>query len=125
MSKERRRSNRQNILDSFNLFVSIPKKGGHRLRVQDLSLHGVGFDLDTEGEIEQDFPVKEGEILEIQLFLNRSLNIPLTVEVKRLMNQGGVRFVGTEVKKETNKAYEAFQTFVNLVKALSLVDQPE
>lgn len=118
MSKERRRSSRQSILDSFNLFVSIPKKGGHRLRVQDLSLNGVGFDLDTEGEVEQDFPVKEGEIIEIQLFINRSLHIPLTVEIKRLMNQGGVRFVGTEVKKEANKAYDAFQSFVNLVEQL-------
>lgn len=118
MSKERRRSSRQAILDSFNLFISIPKKGGHKLPVRDVSLNGVGFDLDTEGEVEGDFPVQEGELLEVQLFLNRSLHVPLQVEVKRLLNQGGVRHVGSEIKKESNQAYEAYRAFVELIERL-------
>src|SRR5579885_2681962 len=91
---ERRRSARQPILDSFSLFVVVPKKGIHRLPIHDVSAEGIGFDLDTEGESPSDFPVKVGETLELRLYLNQSLFLALEAKVMRSQEKDLIRRIG-------------------------------
>jgi hypothetical protein len=105
---ERRRAQRRPILESFSLFVVIPRKGSHRLRVYDASDHGLRFDLDLEGESSAGSPIKPGEELEVNLYLNQSLYLPLTVKVVRVEEQGTLRRVGSEFKGKPHRAYLSF-----------------
>lgn len=116
---ERRRDKRRPILESFSLFVVVPKKGGHRLPVHDLSDHGLKFDLDTEGEALEDFPIREGEALDLQLYLNQSLALPLAVKIVRIETVAGVRRVGTELTDKKAKGYGGFLAFLKMLDAIS------
>lgn len=114
---ERRRSTRRAILDSFGMFMSIPKKGGYRLPVHDVSSEGLAFDLDVDGEDFRDFPAKVGETLDVELFLNPSIGIPLRVKLVRV-TQGTVRKVGAEIDSGASKGRQAYEALVALVDAL-------
>ncbi len=109
---ERRRSKRQPVLDTFSLFVVVPKKGIHRLPIHDVSLEGIGFDLDMEGESPSDFPIKVGETVEIRLYLNQSLFLGLSVKIARLVEKNLVRRVGGEFAEKSGKGFKAFQSFM-------------
>jgi hypothetical protein len=112
---ERRRSRRQPILDSFSLFLVVPKKGIHRLPINDVSAEGIGFDLDTEGESPADFPIKVGESLEILLYLNQSLYLPLEVKVVRSIEKNLIRKIGAEFGSRSGKSFKAFQSFLRML----------
>ncbi len=105
---ERRRARRRPILDTFAVHLVIPKKGLFRLTVHDLSEIGIGFDLDIEGENSQSFPVKSGDNIDVRLYLNQSLFIPLEVRVARVEEQYRVRRVGAEFSSQKNQYFEAF-----------------
>ncbi len=115
---ERRKSQRRPILETFSLFVVVPKKGDHRLQVHDLSDQGVGFDIDTEGESISDFPLKAGETFELNFYLNQSLYIPLMVKVARIEETGVVRRIGAEFVKKDSKGFQALNAFVKLLDSL-------
>jgi hypothetical protein len=117
---ERRRVQRRPVLDSFSMFVVVPKKGVHRLKVHDISNLGVGFDLDIEGEAFEDFPVKKAEQFELHLYLNQSLYLPLKVEVVRVENAGMVRRIGAEFVDREGNGYKALQAFVQMIDAVVL-----
>lgn len=112
---ERRRSPRHRVLESFSMFVSLPKKGDHRLPLHDVSQHGVGFDLDLEGEILPPFQVTIGEELDIQLYLNQSLFVPIKVKVARIESEKSARRIGAELLERGSKPSAAFQAIVKLI----------
>ncbi len=120
---ERRRSTRRPIVETFSLFVTIPRKGPHRLAVHDLSEHGMGFDLDTAGEDLADFPVSQGESLEICLYLNQSLFLPLTVEVVRLESHTGLRRAGAVFRDLKSQNHKAFVSFLAMLDSISEIAQ--
>jgi hypothetical protein len=112
---ERRRSRRQPVLDTFSLFVVVPKKGIHRLPIHDVSLEGIGFDLDMEGESPSDFPVKQGETVELRIYLNQSLFLTLNTKIARLVEKNLVRRVGGEFVDRSGKSFKAFQSFMKML----------
>ncbi len=118
VSKEKRRTKRRPLLESFSMFAVIPRKGVHRLPIYDISDLGVGFDFDIEGESLTDFPVTMGERLELHFYMNQSLYLPLSVQVARVETRGVVRRIGSEFVDKENKNYKAFLSFVHFLDAL-------
>ena len=116
---ERRRSARRPILEAFDLFVVLPFKGDHRLKIHDVSDHGVGFDLDMEGEPIDATRLEVGKDLTVQLHFNRRLSLPLKLRVTRIEARGGVRRVGGELVAKKSEETKAFKAFVSLVDALT------
>lgn len=112
---ERRKAIRRPILSTFSVFIAIPKKGLHRLQVHDMSELGIGFDLDVEGEELSAFPVKEGDPIEFRLYLNNTLFLPLTVQVKRVEEYHAKRRVGAEFQKQSSTGYKAFLSFLKMI----------
>ncbi len=115
---EKRQSARRPILDTFSVSVVVPKKGDFRLPLHDLSELGLGFDLDMGGESLADYPIREGENLDVQIYLNQSLAIPVVVTVVRLTtaksDEGEVRRIGAKFH-ERSKGLPAVQAFVNFL----------
>ncbi len=116
---ERRRAKRRQILDAFSVFITIPRKGGYQLPVHDISDLGIGFDFDTEGESAADSPVKKGEKLELHLYLNRTISLPLSVSVARVEELKAVRRIGAEFNETGSPAFAAFKAFLSLVDRLT------
>jgi hypothetical protein len=108
---ERRRSRRRPILDSFSLFLVIPKKGPHRLPIHDVSKEGIGFSLDTEGEAPETFPLEVSETLQLRLYLNQTLYLPLTMTAVRIERVGNVRRAGATFEDRASKSYKAYVSF--------------
>jgi hypothetical protein len=120
---ERRRSKRRPILDTFSLFVVVPKKGMHRLQIHDASNQGLGFDLDIDGEAVEDFPIKQKEKLEVHLYLNQSLYLALNVDVARIEEVRGIRRIGAEFSDLTSPGFKAFAAFLQMLDLVSEVGQ--
>jgi hypothetical protein len=120
-SKERRKVKRRPVLESFSLFVSVPKKGGYKLKVHDISEHGIGFDIDIEGEPQTE-EIARGEKLDVHFYLNQTLYIPVSVQVARVVTGAsgseGVRLVGAEYTDQTSASYKALQAFVQMLDSL-------
>lgn len=123
MSQERRRAKRHPILDTFSVFVVVPKKGPNRLALNNISTLGLGFYIDTEGEDPSDFRLKQGEELQVHIYLNQSLYLPMDIVVTRMHSQDGSRFVGADYKDLKSKHYKALNAFVTLVEELNGVGQ--
>jgi len=117
--QERRRSKRRPVLDTFSLFVVVPKKGVHRLQIHDISEAGLGFDLDIEGENFDEFPIRPKEKLDVQLYLNQSLYLDLPVTVARIEDGGGVRRIGAEFSDRGSPGYQGLAAFVKMLDALT------
>lgn len=118
---ERRRAVRRPVLSTFSLFVVVPRKGAHRLALHDISERGIGFDLDTEGESPEDFPVASGDRLEVEFYLNPSLHIPLAVKVARVELRGQVRRLGADFEERSGRAYQAFASFLQVLEKIEEV----
>lgn len=118
-SQERRRSKRLRILQSFSLFVVVPKKGAHRLKLIDLSKVGIGFEFDEEGEDQSSYPLVLGEKVEVALFLNQSLSLALTVEIRRIQKTEQTRQLGAEFTEKQSKNFTALSVFVDMLDLLA------
>ncbi len=116
VGQERRRTQRRPILDTFSMFCVVPKKGLYRLKVHDVSEHGIGFDVDLEGD-EAPISLKGGEALEVHFYLNQSLYLPLSVKVARIEDGGGIRRVGAEFNQK-DAGYHAFAAFLKMLDAI-------
>ena len=119
--KERRQAPRRPILETFSVFCVVPKKGFNRLQIHDMSELGMRFDLDSEGEPQDTFPVKKGESLEVHFYLNQSLYLPLAMEVNRLEAGESIRRIGASFQDTQGKAYKAFRSFLTMLDAISEV----
>lgn len=117
--QERRRHSRREILDSFSIFVVIPTKGSHRLKVYDLSESGLGFDFDLPGENQEDSPLLLGDRFEIQLYLNQTLSIPLQVKVANIRFEQLRRRVGAEFMLDASQGGGALASFLRFVDEVS------
>jgi hypothetical protein len=115
---ERRGAKRRPVFESFSLFVVIPKKGGHRLPVRDVSELGLQFDLDTDGESHEDFPMREGETLELEFYLNQTLSLPLTVQAARIQQIDGVRRVGAKLSTPAGAGGVGYLAFLKMLDAV-------
>jgi hypothetical protein len=116
---ERRKTKRRPILDTFSLFVVVPKKGMHRLQVHDVSEGGLGFDLDIDGESASEFPAKIGEKLEVHLYLNQSLYLPVAVQIARIDDGKTGRKIGAELTDKGAASAKAFAAFLNMLDAVT------
>lgn len=116
--EERRRAPRRPVLESFSLFVSVPKKGGYKLPVHDLSELGMGFDIDLEGE-GTDVPIASGEKLEVHFYMNQTLYLPLTVTVVRIIDRNGVRRIGAEFPDDTSRYNRALNSFLGMLDSIA------
>lgn len=110
---EKRRAERRPILETFSLFATIPKRGGYKLPIHDVSKVGLSLDIDTEGETLEDHPIQKGEDLEVCLYLNQTLYIPLSVKVVRIIENDSVRTVGAEV--QTSPGAKALTLFIDML----------
>lgn len=115
---ERRKAPRRPILESFALFIVIPSKGFHRLKVHDVSEHGLGFDVDAEGEDPGTHPLAQGDRIEVHFYVNPSLYLPLGFQVLRIEDREGVRRVGGEIEGKKSKEYAAFLLFLKMLDQL-------
>jgi len=120
---DRRKARRRPILDSFSFYVVVPKKGYHRLRVIDVSDSGLGFDFDIAGESPEDFPVKLGEELEVHLYLNQTLFLPMKVRVMRLDDSKAIRRIGAEYVSRETPEHEGLLAVLEMIDRLSEVVQ--
>lgn len=112
-ASERRRHQRRKVIDSFSLFVSVPQKSVVRLPVHDLAEGGIGFDLDIPGEPAGGLSVQVGDLLQVQLYLNQSLHIDLSVRVARVeLRADQTRQVGAEFADQKTSAYRAYTAFL-------------
>jgi c-di-GMP-binding flagellar brake protein YcgR len=113
---ERRRAKRIPILASFSISLVVPKKGMQRLNIFDVSENGIGFILNIEEEFSSSFPTQLGDLLEINLYLNASLFLPLSVRVVRIDDaQTGERRIGAEFENRTSETFTAFLAFLTFL----------
>ena len=117
---ERRKSTRRPIVDTFSLFVVVPRKGDFRLKLHDASDHGIGFDVDMEGETvgEEIFPLETGDLLNVHFYLNPSLFLPLQIRIMRIEKREGIRRIGGELQERKSKEYAAFKAFIQMLDSL-------
>lgn len=123
--QERRRARRRPILDTFALFVVVPKKGMHRLIAHDISELGIGFDIDVDQEDPAASPLEKGEVLSIRFYVNQSLFIPLSVTVARVDTSRGIRRIGAEFTDQQSPTYLAFAHFLMTLDRIADVVQIE
>lgn len=116
---ERRKSMRRPVVESFSFFVAIPRKGGYRLPIQDVSEDGMAFSLDTEGETAADFPIASGEEMEVHFYLNQSLYLPLSVKLVRVLEIDGIRRAGALFVDKKSKGYQALRSLIALLDEIS------
>src|SRR5689334_236108 len=100
---ERRKSKRRPVLETFSVFIVIPKKGIHRLQVQDISENGIGFNLDEEGEVSTEFPIGAGDSIDLRFYINSSLFIPLSIQVIRVDSTHQGRRIGAEFQERKSR----------------------
>jgi hypothetical protein len=122
---DRRKTERRPILNTFSIFLAIPKKGLHRLEVHDISESGMGFDLDIEGEEPSRFPVAEGNTIDLRFYINPSLYIPLSIQVTRIEDHHSKRRIGAEFQEKSSESYQAFLSFLSLLDKIIDVVQLE
>ena len=118
---ERRRARRRPVLETFSLSVAIPSLGPHRLDVEDLSEIGIGVRMDSDvfedGKVPQ---IQAGENLELNLYLNRSLFIPLRLKVARVVELAPKRqvLVGGDFEESSEGAITAVESFLSVLDVL-------
>ena len=122
-STERRRAKRLPVLDSFSVALVLPKKGDTRLTVFDVSRLGIGFYLDENlvnlpSDLQAEYQLHLGGVVEAHLYLNQSLYIPVSVTVARLEEQDQRQRVGVEFVDLQSPGFLAFESFVQMLDRL-------
>ncbi len=114
---ERRKSKRRQILEHFSFYIQIPKLGPARHRVLDLSEFGIGFLVESLGGV---FTLKHDEKVELHLYLNQSLFLPLNIQVTRQDQSSETQQVGAVFLDTKSNQY---QTYLSLVKFLDQLSE--
>jgi hypothetical protein len=104
---ERRKSKRRKVLEAFSIFIMVPKKGYHQLKIRDISESGIGFDLDIEGETPLQYPAQVGDTIDFRFYINHSLSFPLSTKIVRITEKELGRHVGTEFQDKQSPSYQA------------------
>ena len=112
-SKERRRSTRKEVLETFQVFLVIPGRGLRRFQIKDVSEHGMSF----VGDMADKF--KPGESVESFFYLNPSLRIPLKLLVRRVTT-ADEPVIGAELDPKTNPGINALLSFLQLLDELTV-----
>jgi hypothetical protein len=120
---ERRSARRRPIMETFAIFVVVPRKGMHKLQAHDVSESGIAFDFDIEGESPTDVLIKKGDHLEIQFYLNQSLYIPLSLQVMRISPDNPNRRIGAEFQNKASPQYKALLALLKLLDDIADVIQ--
>jgi hypothetical protein len=103
------------MLDTFSVFIVIPKKGLHRLAVHDISEDGMSFNIEIEGELPSNSQTQEGESLDFRLYLNATLYIPLSIQVVRVSEHHDGKRIGAEFQDKESANYRAFLSLLHLL----------
>ena len=117
-NSERRGSQRLLVVDSFALFVTLPKRPFLKLKIYDVSATGLQCDVVVEGEPDGSFSVAPNEELDVHLYLNQFLFLPLRVRVARIDQSGPTRRIGAEIIAKGTKSYESYTAFVKMLETL-------
>ena len=112
---ERRTALRRPVLETFSSFVVLPEVGFFRLKVNDLSEKGIGFDFDIEDEPRWDNVVALGDELDARFYINQSLYIPLRLVIKRIDETIKIRRVGAEFIRKNDADFRAFLAFLGVI----------
>lgn len=108
---ERRKHVRKEVLDTFQVFISIPKLGPQKIYLKDLSKGGISFSSELKSELD------EKQKYNIFFHINPSLKLPLQVEIKNISKSrsASVR-VGCQFFKTTSSgAYKSYLKFIDLL----------
>ena len=116
-TSERRKSKRREILENFSFYIQIPKLGTARHRIHDISEFGIGFNVESLGGV---FTLSNDEKLELHLYLNQSLFLPLKIQVARQEQKKETQHVGAVFLDTQSNQY---QTFLSLVKFLDQLSE--
>jgi len=119
--EERRKAVRRPILESFSFFLTISGKTDYRLAVADVSTHGIGFYLDIDGIISPGLELTLGDEIEVNLYLNQTLYLPLKVKAVRIDKVEKRTQVGGEITDLKSKEYQSFKSFVSFLDSLTEV----
>lgn len=112
--KERRRAKRLPILETFSLFCSIPKLGPVRQAVLDVSELGMGVVVADDTPTSEHLPADK--VIEVAIFLNPSLSIPLKARVVRTVQIEGVGTqVGLEFSDRKSPGFRAVSAFLKML----------
>ena len=111
---EKRHSKRRQILDYFSFYACIPKIGYSRLKIDNISETGIGFNIDTFGEIQ----IHKDDQCDLQFYVNQSLFLPLKIQVMRHYEQDGIQKIGAVFLNTDSSEYKTYLTLVKLVDQL-------
>jgi len=115
---ERRKAKRYDIIESFSIFASLSAQGEIRFHVHDLSDLGMGLDLDEDvfGAISP--AIAKDQELEVHLYLNQSLYLPLKIKVIRMEKKSEKQHLGVEVTEKKGPTYSAYRAFIEMISKL-------
>jgi hypothetical protein len=77
------------------------------------------FEIDMADEALTEASASKGERLEVHLYLNQSLFLPLQVSVVRIEEEGSAHRVGAEFFDKNAKGYKAFISFLQMLDGIS------
>ncbi len=121
--QDRRQAKRRPVLESFSVFISLPKVAPVRLKVIDVSEMGMGFEIASAQKSAIDRVLQSGEKVEILFHMNPSFSLHLNLKVVRVEDQkNDLWVVGCQFSsspKERGEGFDAFIAFVHLVDQLA------
>lgn len=112
---EEREFIRKDILDSFQIFITIPYFGSQKISIIDMSMKGLSF------RIEPGMKINEGAKLDCYLYLNTSIRIPLQLSIVHKIDDCGISRAGCEIADTETSAYRAYAGFIGLMHALEKI----
>lgn len=106
---------RKDILDSFQIFMTIPYFGTQKISIMDMSMKGLSF------RAEPGMIIKEGGNLDCYLYLNSSIRIPLQLSIVHKIDNCGISRAGCEISETENSSYRAYAAFISMMHALEKI----
>lgn len=114
---ERRKTPRKDVLETFSVFLVLPRKGLRKLYLKDVSEGGMAFYAEPGDEF------VDGETIPGFFYINPSLKLPISLRIVhtvKIDGEDGARLkVGCEFSETNSKGFRAFLAFVNLLDQLS------
>lgn len=111
---ERRKHARRDVLETFHVFLVIPKVGPQKIYLRDLSEGGMALVAEAED------PLKLQDVVSCFLHINPNLKLPLSFKVTHVkVDADGTKRLGCEFDDTSSKAYKAYVKFLDLLDELS------